>query len=415
MKRFYFILVAALMLVAGCGKEEGPTITPNDPTDEPNNPTTEEVTIALTERQQMAEVEGNTTQATIEFEVDVEWELVFRSYNNESIDWISANKTSGKAGKHTIELSMEPNSTPDNRLVNIEIHSIAQKQATRVQDYDIDDMVNSFQGVCFVVSLLQNRYYADKYPIGVRVNLNMGYTLKELIDEYVAEKNITYDDIEYLEVRGSLGGTTHVDSNYDFINKRLLNLKELDLRHADMTEIPVGAFMENRSIHYITLPKMLKSIGDNAFLNSELRNINLKIPPMVEYIGLNAFAGTQIGGSIIISTNSGYINIMQHAFNTPYIFTAIFGEGMHTIEGGKDSFQPALSFMVLPSTLSAIRHWYLRHVTIICCYATTPPQILDPILLQPERVSAVLVPTGSYLFYTDPYEPWSLLPVIPAL
>ena len=81
MKRFYFILVAALMLVAGCDKEECPTITPNDPTEEPNNPTTEEVTIALTDRQQVAEVEGNTTQATIEFEVDVEWELVFRSWS----------------------------------------------------------------------------------------------------------------------------------------------------------------------------------------------------------------------------------------------------------------------------------------------------------------------------------------------
>lgn len=415
MKRFYYILVAALMLVVGCSKEEGPTITPNDPNNEPNDSTTEKVMIELTERQQVADIDNNTTKATIEFEVDVEWKLVFRSYNNESTEWISANKYSGGAGKHSVELTMEPNTTPDNRLVNVEIHSIASEQATRVQDYDIDDMVNSFQGVCFVVSLLQNRYYADKYPVGVRVNLNMGYTLKELIDEYIAEKNISYDDIEYLEVRGSLGSTTYVDSNYDFINKSLLNLKELYLRDADMTEIPVGAFMENRSIHYITLPKSLKSIGDNAFLNSELRNINLRIPPKVEYIGLNAFAGTQIGGSIIISTNSGYINIQQSAFDTPYIFTAIFGEGMHTIEGGKDSFQPALSMMVLPSTLSAIRHWYLRHVSIICCYASNPPQIIDSILLQPERVSAVLVPVISYPYYTDAYDPWSNLPIIPAL
>lgn len=413
MKRFYFILVAALMLVAGCGKEEDPTNTPNDPTDEPNNPTTEEVIVELTEGQQVAEVEANTTKTTIEFEVDVEWELVFRSYNNESTEWISANKTSGKAGKHSVELTMEPNNTPDNRLVSVEIHDIAQK--SRVTDHDISDMINSFQGVCFVVSLLQNRYYADKYPIGVRVNLNMGYTLKDLIDEYVAEKNLSYDDIEYLEVRGSLGSNTYVDSNYDFINKSLLNLKELDLYHADMTEIPVGAFMENRSIHYITLPRSLRSIGDNAFLNSELRNINLKIPPKVEHIGLNAFAGTQIGGSIIISTNSGYINIMTDAFNTPYIFSVIFGQGMHTIEGGKNSFQRGLSFMVLPSSLQAIRHWYLRHVTIICCYAVTPPSIIDYILLQPEGVGAVLVPTGSYLSYADPYDPWSNLPILPAL
>lgn len=361
------------------------------------------------------EVEPNTETTTIEFEVDTPWVLTFASYNNESTEWISADKTSGQAGKHSVTLRMEPNNTPDNRLVRVEIRNKSVDTFTRVTDIDVDDMINSIQGVCYMVSILQNRYYADKYPVGVRVNLNAGYMLKDLIDEYVAEKNITYDDIEYLDVRGNLGNSTHIDSNYDFINNSLTNLKELDLYHADMIEIPVGAFMGNRSIHYITLPHYLQSIGDNAFMNSELRNVNLRIPPHVEYVGMNAFAGTQIGGSIIIGTNTGFISIMDDAFNTPYIFTVVFKEGMSIIEGGKNTFNPALSFMILPETLMEIRHWYLNNVGIICCYAIDPPHIIDSILMQPDRVGGVLVPVGSYLFYTDPYDPWSNLPIYPAL
>lgn len=413
MRRFGILLLLAT-LTLGC--ENGGDSTDaggdiNPPVDE--NPVIEFTGTAS--HGNIHEIDSQVTNTTIEFEVDTPWELSFASYNNEPTDWISADKTSGQPGKHSVKLFMEPNATSNNRLVRVEIRDIVQRQSTRVEDFDMDDIINSYQGVCYVVSILQACYYADNYPIGVRVYVEHPFHLKELIDEYIEENNLTYDDIEYLEVCGDLSGDPiKKDSNYHFINNSLLNLKELNLSDADMVTIQDGAFSGNRSIHYIRLPRSLEYIGDNAFYNSELRNVNLRIPSGVRYVGYNAFAGTQISGTIVISNYSGYIELWPGAFNTPYILTAIFCEGITTIEGGHDAFQQGLALLVLPSSLRAIRQSFLRNISIVCCYAQVPPNIIDPILIQPQYVGGVLVPISSYLFYTDTNNPWSKFAILPA-
>ena len=414
MRRFSLLILFAALMV-GCEKvgdspDGGDIINP--PVDE--NPVIEFSGTAS--HGNVHEIDSQVTNTTIEFEVNTPWELAFASYNDEPIDWISAEKTSGQAGKHSVKLFMEPNTTPNNRLVRVEIRDVSQRQSTRVENLDMDDIVNSYQGVCYVVSILQACYYANKYPIGVRVYVEHSFHLKELIDEYVAENNLTYDDIEYLEVCGDLSSDPiNKDSNYHFINNSLLNLKELNLSDADMVTISDGAFYENRSIHYIRLPRSLEYIGDNAFYNSELRNVNLRIPSGVRYVGYNAFAGTQISGTIVISNYSGYIELLPSAFNTPYILTAIFCEGITTIEGGHNAFQQGLALLVLPSSLRAIRQSFLRNISIVCCYAQVPPSIIDPLLLQPQTVGGVLIPINSYLLYTDSKNPWSGFAIHPAL
>ena len=401
MKRFYFILVAALMLVAGCDKEECPTITPNDPTEEPNNPTTEEVTIALTDRQQVAEVEGNTTQATIEFEVDVEWELVFRSYTDGNTDWISANKTSGGPGKHSVEIYMDENIQEQTRWIDIEIRDV-NKQVTRASVYpdpDISEMINSMTFACYIVSIVQLGYYDTNYGYGLSVNLK-NIHLEELVNEYIAEKGITYEDITYLQVHG----IPDIYFDYKFINEKLTKLRFLDLGDSDITKIPVGAFQDNHSIHYIVLPRHLREIGDYAFYNSELRNVNLYIPATVEFIGFNAFADTQISGQIAISSNSGYIRICTSAFASNLIMMLQFCEGMTLIDASSPC-GPSLPALILPSTALEVSQDCFEGVGIVCCYAETPPET-DSILLHKDDIGIMLVPMIGYFTYmtdTSPY------------
>lgn len=411
-----YILLTIIMLLVGCEKPS------SDPMPEPDDNTienpSEEPEFTLDETATFGnihEIESNTTAATISFEVDVNWELRFASYNNESTDWATADKMSGEPGKHTVKIYFEPNTTMDNRLLRVEVCDATQRSITRNTNNEMGNMINSFQGVCYVISILQSAYYSIEYPRGLRVVVEPKHgSLKGIIDAHIAENNLTYDDIEYLEIRGNLGNDVQIESNYHFINDYLLNLKVLNLRYAEMTTIPQAAFYRNRSIHYITLPKYLKRIGDSAFQDSELRDVNIYLPPSVEHVGWNAFAGTQISGSVIISSRSGYIYLGPASFDSPAIFTAVFCEGVEVIDGGSP-FNVYLSALVLPSSLETINYSILHNTLIVCCYAPIPPNISDTMLLHKELVGDVLVPSGSYLLYMEETCPWSSLGIVPSL
>lgn len=366
----------------------------------------------------ICDIESDTEAIAIEFNVDVAWELRFVGYDNEAIDWVTADKRSGEAGKHRVILRFAANTSPDNRLARIEVCDVATRGLMRNSDDDVVNMVNSFQGVCYVVSILQRAYYSIEYPRGLQILVTPEHnSLKSIIDAHIAENNITYDAIEYLDIRGDLGSSVDIESNYHFINTYLLNLKVLNLRYANMTTIPRFAFYRNRSIHYVVLPNNLRKIEQSAFEESELRNVNLYIPPTVDYVGTNAFYNTQISGSIVLSNYSGNIYLGNDAFNTPYIFTAVFCEGISNIDGG-EPFNKFLTVMVLPSTLNSIHYTILHNVGIICCHPTIPPQITgsaNGILLNPSKIGAVLVPFGSYLLYIDETSLWSLLNPSPGL
>ena len=401
MKRFCIILVAALISVC-CGKDTDPTITPQEPTDDPNTPTTEEVVIHLTDRQQVCNIESVTTKATIEFEVDVEWELVFRSYTDGNTDWVSASQTSGGPGKHSVEIYMDENIHEQTRWIDVEIRDV-NKQTTRASVYpdpDISEMVNTLTVACYVVSIVQLGYYDSNYGFGLSVNLT-NHHLEELVNEYIAEKGITYQDITYLQVHGSLD---YYD--YKFINDKLTKLRFLDLGDSAITTIPGGAFQKNSSIHYIVLPRHLQTISDYAFYNSELRNVNLYIPPTVEYIGFNAFAGTQISGQVAISSDSGYIRICSSAFESNLIMMLQFCEGMTFIDASKPC-GPSLPLLILPSTASEVSQDCFEGVGIVCCYAEIPPET-DSILLHKDDIGVMLVPVIGYFTYMTDTSPYAI-------
>lgn len=403
MTRYYFTFVAAIMLMAGCSNEIPSTETPNDPTNTPDEPTTEELTIEITDRQQVCNIESTTTKATIEFEVEAEWELVFRSYVDDNTDWISASQTSGAPGKHSVEIYMDENSEEQTRWVDIEIRDV-NKHTTRASVYpdpDISEMINALTGACYVVSIVQLGYYNTNYGFGLSVNLTNHY-LEDLVNEYIAEKSITYEDITYLQVHGL--PDTYFD--YRFINEKLTKLRFLDLGESDITKIPVGAFRDNHSIHYIVLPRHLREIGDYAFFNSELRNVNLYIPATVEYIGFNAFAGSQISGQIAISNNSGYIEIYNSAFDTGYVVMLQFCEGMTHIQGSGPC-GASLPLLVLPSTSSYVGQAIYEGVGLVCCYADFPPDT-DSILLSDNDIGMMLVPQiGLFTYILNEDSPLS--------
>lgn len=397
MMRYYFTLVAAIMLMAGCGKEEPPMGTPDDSTQTPDDPTTEEVLIELTDRRQVSNIESNTTKATIEFEVDVDWELVIRSYTDGNTDWVWASTTSGAAGKHSVEIFMDKNISEDARWVDVEIRDVT-KQATRASvypDLGMSEMLNIYTGACYVVSLIQLGYYDSNYGFGLRVNLTP-HRLEDLVNEYIEEKGITYQDIVYLDIHG----TPDSYFDYKFINDKLTKLRFLNLREADITEIPVGAFSYNNSIHYITLPRYLQKIHNNAFYNSELRNVNLFIPETVKYIGMNAFAGSQISGQIAISNITGTIEISRGAFDTGLVMMLQFCEGMRYIEGGSPCGNH-LPVLVIPSSATYVGQAMFEGVTFACCYAENPPDT-DGILLQEDDIGIMAVPLiGMYTYSVE--------------
>lgn len=412
MIRYFALLFFTTMLIA-CQVDTSPIIEPEpNPDEQPFVEFTEAVSHG-----NICEVEPDTKGLSFEFEVDVDWALRFVNYENETVEWITADKTSGKAGKHRVTLQFDANTSPDNRLARVEVCDIASTEATRNSDDDVVNMVNSFQGVCYVVSILQAAYYSIEYPRGLQITVTPEhFSLKKIIDMHIAENNLTYDDIEYLDIRGDLGSSVNIDSNYHFINTYLLNLKVLNLRYANMTEIPSFAFYRNRSIHYISLPKELRVIEQSAFEQSELRNVNLYIPPKVNYVGTNAFYNTRISGSIVLSNYDGYIYLGNDALSTPYIFTVVFCEGITTIDGG-EPFNEFLTALVLPSSLNSIFYTMLHNVSIICCHPPIPPQITgsaNGILLRPNKVGVVLVPFGAYpLYYVDAL--WSVFSVSPGL
>ena len=78
---------------------------------------------------------------------------------------------------------------------------------------------------------------------------------------------------------------------------------DLDLLGTTLTEIPDYAFRENGNLAKVTLPKTLKTIGDEAFSNcydASFPNFE-EVAPSLETIGRRAFSDTELNGSITLS------------------------------------------------------------------------------------------------------------------
>ena len=101
------------------------------------------------------------------------------------------------------------------------------------------------------------------------------------------------------------------------------------LKIPDKTEsIPPNAFKENKTFTEVILPEGLKSIGDNAFANTDLQSVI--IPLTVTTIGDGAFANNNNLNKVTMPLHFLKDKNIQTYFNEP-IFKSIFGNNFSNI------------------------------------------------------------------------------------
>ncbi len=377
MKRLFgAVLVSLVMFVTSCKKAENPEV---QVTPEENLPVME-----LDGNLQLCYMDANSTKTLIKFETETQWEIRFETYDGESVDWIKASPSSGNAGIQNVEVSIDLNRNADARIVRIIVHST---DGSTVRSSDIENIVDTYQSICFTASVFQYGYYDSVYGDPVKFKPDSETRLQTLVDEYVEQQECSYSDLVYLNINGIL-----LDADFTFIRNYLSELKVLDMFDVDITEIPDNAFYGCASLHYVTLPLYLKRIGGNAFMSTGLKNINLFIPPLLEYVGANAFANTNIAGSLIFSGLVSEIDISGGAFESPYIGSVIFSEGIRTINGDVSSPFDHLGAMYLPGSLSFVSASYIRDASAIFCYPDCPPATDDRHGMRPATVGMLYVP-----------------------
>lgn len=367
------IVTLAMLFVCSCEKGEDPT--PTTPSEIP--------TIELKSNLQFCYLESGATTAKLTFKVDEKWEIRFTTYEGEKVDWIKANPVSGSAGVQNVEITIEPNREVDSRLVRADI----LLKGNEVVRSEIDDILNTYQAVTLSASILQFGYYNLKYGDPVKFKVTSTTRLQALVDEYIEKKGKKYSDLIYLDLDGPLN-----EVDFEFMHENLNRLKVLDMFHADITEIPNSAFYGHSSLHYVLLPLSLKRIGSYAFCQTELKNCNLFIPPLLEYVGSNAFADTYIGGSIVFPGTRSTIELSAGAFYSEYIATAVFSDGISVMKGDIVSPFYRLSAMRLPASLQSISCGYIGDIDIIYCYPTIPPTTSDRYGLREGTIKALFIP-----------------------
>lgn len=94
------------------------------------------------------------------------------------------------------------------------------------------------------------------------------------------------NDVELLKVKGTLNETDWTTI------KNCKNLIGIDLTEAKFDAVPNNAFDGMSRVSSVKLPEGVKTIGEGAFLGTQLLNID--IPSSVTYIGHHAFQGTRV-------------------------------------------------------------------------------------------------------------------------
>lgn len=93
-------------------------------------------------------------------------------------------------------------------------------------------------------------------------------------------------DVKSLKVKGEMNADDWAKV------KMMTNLYKIDLSEAVITEVPEGQFKSHAFLYNVILPEGLRSIGEEAFRNTNLRTINF--PGSLESIGESAFYNTDL-------------------------------------------------------------------------------------------------------------------------
>lgn len=392
MKTYLSLLaVVAMLFIVGCeesNQEPNQKPTPTPPEEEVEIPE-----VVLDDDLKFCYLQADATKAIFSFTVDTPWEIKFKTYEGEYVDYVEASPSSGDAGSHTIEVTMPANRDTENRLVCLEVHKKVEGSRS-----ELDDVLNGYHNITLTASILQFGYYELVYGDAIKFKVSANKRLQTLVDEYILEKGITYNDLKYIKLRGSL-----IEDDYLFIRENLTRLKVVDMFSADIYEIPDNAFLYHSSLHYVILPLQLRRIGNYAFCQTGLKSINTFIPPFLEYVGWNAFADTTIAGTLVFPGSASKIELSGGAFYSEFIKVVIFSDGISTVNGDIVSPFVKLSALYLPSTLEYVACGLIDEINVIYCYPPEPPLTGDPYGLRPgdREKNRLLIPAGSLEDYAD--------------
>lgn len=383
MKKLYLLLALTILMAMGCSKEVDEVQKPGDSTntEEPVAPS-----VKIDAQLQVCQLDAKSTSAEVEFDINNDWEIHFVTYEGEPVNWIKATPSKGSAGKQVVKLQVDINNTADDRLVRLEVRNPMAVS----RSMELDDVLVAAEATCLTISILQYGYYELVYGDPVEAKLSETLRLKEVVDTYIANHNQDYTDIVYLEIFGPM-----YDEDYQFIREQLPNITVLDLTAADITTIPINAFSHKKSLHYIKLPFSVRVIDDYAFYNSGIKNVNLYLPPLLKNVGWNAFAYTNIAGTIFI-TSEMYLE--GGAFEGG-ITSVIACPGITTLEGDIVGAFGDGYVIYLPSTISSISPGMLDGATYVFCFATEPPKT-DRYSID-NNIKALFIPVGTLEVYSN--------------
>lgn len=398
MRNLYLLLAAALFCAVACTKENVGGEDGGNDTPSTNTPAPVEPNVTLKEGVNISELDATSNKAHITFDADRAWKIECLTADGEAVNWIRPNKQSGNAGKHTIDFDINTNNSLDSRMVQIVVRD-KNYTSTRGDKEDMEALLAGQQATLFAFSLIQYGHYELKYGDPIELTVTDDVRLKTLVNDYIAEHNLDYSDMEYLELFGPL-----VADDFKFMREKLTNLTVLDLTAADVYEIPRTACLQMKSLHYIKLPFKLERIGENAFYGSGLKNINMIMPPMVRFVGGGAFQDTNISGSIIFLGTVPEISLGMYAFygNGSSITSAIFGEGISKIDlaVGTPFSNNFTGTIYLPHTLTYVGSAITNGKPLIYCYAPSAPKVDDEYGINYSGILGLLIPAGSFFAYT---------------
>ena len=154
-------------------------------------------------------------------------------------------------------------------------------------------------------------------------------------------------DVKFLRVKGAMNG-----NDWTTI-KNMANLLGTDLSQATATEVPNKQFRNRSDFCYMSLPKGLKAIGDEAFYGTYLGNIS--IPASVTSIGQRAFYENATLSVVDIASNSALTSIGESAFYECKRLKSIsLPNGITKLEEGVFGGCSSLESVVLPPALNSI-------------------------------------------------------------
>lgn len=380
--------ITAVAFAVSCSSTEEEPIVPTPPADEVEIPE-----VVLDGDLKFCHLQADATKAIFSFTADTAWEIKFKTYEGEYVDYVTATPSSGDAGSHTIEVNMPANRDTENRLICLEVHKKVEDSRS-----ELDDVLNGYHNITLTASILQFGYYELTYGDAIKFKVSANKRLQTLVDEYILEKGITYNDLKYIKLSGSL-----IEEDYLFIRENLTNLKVVDMFSSNIREIPDNAFERLSSLHYVILPFYLKRIGSYAFFQTGLKSINTFIPPFLDYVGWNAFADTTIAGTLVFPGSASRIDLSGGAFYSEFIKIVIFSDGISTVNGDIVSPFVKLSALYLPSTLGYVACGIIDEINVIYCYPNDPPLTGDPYGIRPgdREKNMLLIPDGRLEVYAD--------------